>query len=177
MSRIFDIKGVQARGGHCAQISGYMPEISAKRVSCPQWKKRHVPPCHSYHEWETAQRNAPLSSYQQCWGRRARGLPSLSRIMCLQQKGWGGGGWVALAYRPAIGLSSLLPNSPDLALPHLSRSCVPFCQQLICGSTFLYLSLLLWFLLHLLFCRPWLDLHLCAITVVHQWLIMDRRAL
>lgn len=59
------------------------------------------------------------------------------RIMCLKERKKR---TVALAYRPAIGLSFPLPNSPDLALPHLSRSGVLF-QQLICSTTLLYLSL------------------------------------
>lgn len=100
--------------------------------------------------------------------------------MRLREDGGRGALWVALAYRPAIGPSVLLPNSPDLALPHLSRSDVPFCQQLICSPALLYLS-------PFTLCFPFTS---CSVgleeiytwvwslfTVVYMRLIMDHRAL
>ena len=100
--------------------------------------------------------------------------------MRLKEDGGRGALWMALAYRPAIGPSILLPNSPDLALPHLSRSDVPFCQQLICSPTLLYLS-------PFTLCFPFTS---CSVgleeiyswvwslfTVVYMRLIMDHRAL
>lgn len=48
---------------------------------------------------------------------------------------------VALAYRPTSGCRRPpFPNPADLAPPHLSRPCIPFCQQLICSATLPYLS-------------------------------------
>lgn len=68
--------------------------MGSERVSCPQWIESMFLPCHSHHEWETAPRNAPLSSYQQHWGGwRASSLPSLSSVqnhVCEGAK-WGEG--------------------------------------------------------------------------------------
>lgn len=66
--------------------------------------------CHSEHEWETAWRNAPLSSYQQRWGRSARALVAVCVCAAQNQvsEGEQRGVLVAAACRPPVGLSFLL---------------------------------------------------------------------
>lgn len=62
-----------------------------KEFAAPSGKSMFLS-CHSEHEWETAPRNAPLSSYQQHWGRRTGSLSSRSSVQNLRVGGVGVGG-------------------------------------------------------------------------------------
>lgn len=85
--------------------------VASEPLQFPSVRRNMFPRCH---EWEAAQRNAPLWSYQQRWGRRA-----LCRIMCLQDGG------VCVSW----------PPPQTFLLSSFVEVVHPFRQQSICSST------------------------------------------
>lgn len=118
---------------------GLHVRILAERVGCPQWKKEKEreacsslvtaslseQPLHGMLRYHPISRTGEeeeggFSSRRCAWG-----------AVC-----WGGIGLQTYKWMP----QAPLPNPADLAPPHLSRPCIPFCQQLICSATLPYLS-------------------------------------